>query len=438
MGFQLPTPNPERHAGMSGLPPEILLLIVESIFNNHQQIPTPGHDEETKSPTIPNTARWLPSYQPGVWRDTAYLAATCQGFYKLINPILYRMDTQYNHCSALILSARRGNRSAVLKSLASGADPNSRDVTLPLVKEQVGSGSDGGQQFTGTPSMYMTALHWSALLGHSHIVTVLLQSGACIDARSNSGGMSLGGNYSLSECRTIATAKPWFEPSAWGANALFDALSGDAWASTVGANFKQDVDQESAIRSRRRVAKLLVQAGASLITHTEAQLHAIHQAVAYGDLEMTKFFLDMNVDPNVRDHRGNTPLHHLASSTTNITATNPALQTPISCTVRSNVAAIIQLLLQRGADINAPNRRGSTPFQYCLSKPGALSVDVAICLARIGAKVQGHLGQYHRSRMTKDQLRELEEAIVKSSHGHMNGPRDFRMEGRNLAWLLSV
>ncbi|KAF4923547.1 hypothetical protein CGCVW01_v004587 [Colletotrichum viniferum] len=65
------------------------------------------------------------------WRDLARFGATCKTLYSMVTPILYRSDTKYNYSSALMISARKGVLSAVLRSLEYGkADPNMEDHTL--------------------------------------------------------------------------------------------------------------------------------------------------------------------------------------------------------------------------------------------------------------------------------------------------------------------
>jgi ankyrin repeat protein len=71
----------------------------------------------------------------------------------------------------------------------------------------------------------------------------------------------------------------------------------------------------------------------------------LHCAAKGEHLEIVRFLLDRGAEINVRDKKGNTPLHRTAED-------------PHS----SKVLEVIQLLLGRGAAINLGNNRGESAF----------------------------------------------------------------------------
>ncbi|ETI25564.1 hypothetical protein G647_02338 [Cladophialophora carrionii CBS 160.54] len=105
-------------------------------------------------------------------------------------------------------------------------------------------------------------------------------------------------------------------------------------------------------------------------------LTALHHAVHTKRIEAVKTLLDQDVNPNVKDRQGKTPLHYAAernlknilklildASTTEINLTNNAGRTPLFVAARWNEFEIVELLLAHGAgfDSNASLDRRLRP-----------------------------------------------------------------------------
>jgi cytohesin len=69
------------------------------------------------------------------------------------------------------------------------------------------------------------------------------------------------------------------------------------------------------------------------------------EATISGDVKSVKKLLKEGADPNVRDEKGRTPLHHA---------------------VKDNRLDIVKLLVESGADVNAPDNYGLTPLHYAV------------------------------------------------------------------------
>ncbi|XP_063059326.1 receptor-interacting serine/threonine-protein kinase 4 [Engraulis encrasicolus] len=100
----------------------------------------------------------------------------------------------------------------------------------------------------------------------------------------------------------------------------------------------------------------------------------LHYAVGLANEEAVKFLLLSNVNPNMADARGATPLHLavekrlkgiaevlLARKTTNVNAKDEDQYTPLHFAAQNGDEVLTRLLLERGAAINEADAQGRTP-----------------------------------------------------------------------------
>ncbi|KAF9872401.1 hypothetical protein CkaCkLH20_10228 [Colletotrichum karsti] len=340
------------------LPHELILEVIELLLGDDRYGGYDGEETTTDYPTF---------HRFDVWKDVANLAATCKHLYAQTMPKLYREDVKESYCSALLLSAKNGSTSAVLRSLGQGADVQIRDHTEPeFTYGDYGPDQSASRRWICTD---MTSLHWAAYHHHVDILGLLLHAGANIHSRAKPFEWITGRRCQiyfrvmsifqmhLLEDRSFRT-EVLDSSIRSGANALYFALM-EEYHETLDSD-KEDYDEARLARrqgSRIDTVKCLAEAGVSLVTHAGLGLHALHQACGNWDYDAASLLLQLEGQQDnamVRDRLGNTPLHYLAM-----------------CAPEHDMhpEPVIQLLLRHGADINAVNSAGLTPLQLCFRIP---------------------------------------------------------------------
>jgi dienelactone hydrolase len=104
--------------------------------------------------------------------------------------------------------------------------------------------------------------------------------------------------------------------------------------------------------NQSKLAKALIDRGATVNTRCRNQLTALHQATVYSNPEMVAYLLDHGADVNAIMDEGNTPL-------------SAAAEFPFC----SRLPDIVQLLVDHGADVNVEDNDGKTALDYLQSSP---------------------------------------------------------------------
>ncbi len=90
----------------------------------------------------------------------------------------------------------------------------------------------------------------------------------------------------------------------------------------------------------------------------------IHEAARYGQFRSLEYLLSKGVNVNARDARQQTPLH---VAIRNVTAHRSNGHVTLGGEPRSENMAVIQLLLDRGADLQAIDKDGRNPRDWATS-----------------------------------------------------------------------
>ncbi|KAF4923545.1 hypothetical protein CGCVW01_v004585 [Colletotrichum viniferum] len=301
-------------------------------------------------------------------------------------------DIKHCYSSSLLLSAKRGSVRGVAKALAYGADINTLDRTIFDSEFKDGNGYEAPTVKRIPTKSTLTALHWAAFFGHADVVAFLLSKGADVNVRANL-GMQWWPNYfsdpdefpdpldgghpqRIMLCPTQDDFEPWWRRGCcnygdaryWiGASPLFLALKAvqdteveSSWRTWVDSWIHVDpIVETDNSGCRLRIARMLIDANASLITRLRGSIHAIHQACAYRDYEVVRFLVcSIGVDVSITDRDGNSALHYMAMHlifSPRVDRYGYIIPHPIE-----RQKLIVHLLLDKGLDLNLKNNRGFT------------------------------------------------------------------------------
>ena len=179
---------------------------------------------------------------------------------------------------------------------------------------------------------------FAAIMNNTAMIQPLLQRGASLLETNSSGDTVLDWLVSRNDLPAIKTYAQQF-PREIRNRALLHNLR------TRFADPSKETNIDDAII-------WLVDNGADINGRSANGLSPLSYAVQHDKTDLTKYLLTHGADAKTGDDQGNTLIHIAA--------------------LKQN-RELIDLLAQRGADINATNRRGLTPFDLCLM-PGLLSL----------------------------------------------------------------
>lgn len=305
---------------------------------------------------------------------------------------------------ALVAAAVYGNASMLRALLEKGANPNVRDAagaTALILSagdpEKARLLIQAGADVNAQSAAGRTALHVAAsVAGGSEVVKMLLDKGARVDIRDNVEPMPLlftGGGKST----------PLAEAGRTGDLASIKMLA--AAGADINARSPQKVSalSEAVFYGRRDVTKWLLENGASVHDPVTAlQVPILGLAAVRGDAAIVRMLIAKGADVNARDKTGSTPLFWA---------------------VRSDYdsAEVAEVLIKAGADVNARDMSGESVMDLAQRRGMVRSAKV---LRSAGARVSrevpvitlpGDSGPQGNVKAAMEQLARASEMSVKKT-----------------------
>ncbi|KAH0430798.1 ankyrin repeat protein [Colletotrichum camelliae] len=332
----------KTYAGCVDLPQELILDIIGCIAENYGKKTTLA-DKNAEGHRI-NKVVFEEGLQFPVWHDLLSLAASCKFLHSRMTPTIYDMNVEHGYASALVSSAKYGNLAGMMWALKNGADVNQTEVTK--LEDSRWEPLHHG----------MTALHWASYHCELDAMWILLDRGADPECEVDAYQPGLYGPISSTISifwRHLRYTGLWKDKIAQllakGVNPLFFALI----PSYKAADHLYTPEYQTTRQQPRTAARLLINAGSSLITHRTLRVHALHQACGSRDVALARHLLEhCDADADVQDCLGNQPLHYFALD---------------GFEGYDDPEELVGLMVQHGADVNATNYAGYTPLHYALA-----------------------------------------------------------------------
>ena len=247
-------------------------------------------------------------------------------------------DTAAAGASALVIAAHSGHGQLAIYLLEEGADPNAAEAGY-------------------------TALHAAVLRGDVELVSALLEHGAGPNAAVENGtpGRRFSADYSIRH--QLVGANAFWLAAQYGELEILRML-----AEQGTDPFVTPASGTSALQAAMGLPSAGTENRRNRVGIPPADLAEEEQLT----LELARIVLDLGVDVNAANQRGDTALHHA---------------------IRRDFESVVELLAARGADLNATNERGQTPLTLAetpQSVPGtnglrATRPAIAELLRRLGA-----------------------------------------------------
>ena len=250
---------------------------------------------------------------------------------------------------------------------------------------------DGGASLNAPDDAYRTPLHWAVQYGQREMITFLLDRGADVDAADRDGNTPLFYTRRTAILALLLNRGAGVDAqnhlghtvlhlSAFYPSAVDRLLSAGAGVSLKDANNQTPLDI-AGMAGQSAVVARMIRSGGSVA-------ESLHLAVFNGQVDVVKIYLKNSADIHTADEDGNTLLHkalmprtaslqmvkYLLANGADVRMVNRKQETPLHLAVRGSrpypYLPVSACLIEAGADVNAADRAGMTPFLLALSRGG--------------------------------------------------------------------
>ena len=226
-----------------------------------------------------------------------------------------------------------------------------------------------------------TALHHAALSSSVECVLLLIERGACLDAKTKTNATALhvaAHNGRLSTCKLLVTkGADVHAVDDFGCMALYDATYDSGRSCPCGE--QSDVQRGRTAAFLRSVMAMPRAKAADVVARSWALYvsERLHEAVCEPapSARLSKLLRHFRTYVDARDYDGATALHEAARSgrmeaaralldaRADVTLTTNLGETPLHLAAREARAMLVRLLVEHGADVRARSRAGLTPLE---------------------------------------------------------------------------
>ncbi|CZR40857.1 uncharacterized protein FPRO_10445 [Fusarium proliferatum ET1] len=272
---------------------------------------------------------------------------------------------------------------------------------------------DHGADYNNFDYLGETALHKAAENGRVTVVERLLGLGDLADKRTISGRTPLHVASNTDVIRALLAA---------GSNV--NAINDDGWTPL----------HYAAQRGNPEGIELLLRYGANAHARTKDGRTALHLALEVrisfdrDILRTVNLLLDSGIDANVKDSKGLTPLHTACLPyNPNVLGQSTEKRSSSLHACLSYGVKIVGMLIDKGADVNALDNKGTSPFQMVTRRRVCqATIDIVSLLINHGANVNS------QDNNGSTALHQVEESIVHADllldHGVIIDARDGKGE----------